>query len=77
MKPPTIIWRGARPKRDIVDRVVAEMTTQLATGLRAPENLIFHVVLLSENLHGGPEVVVWGVKGDPNFYAEYHAGEAA
>lgn len=62
-----IDWEGSAPSEDLVAKTREEIEYLLKTGLRAPEDLIFHTVSVGDK----PVISVWGLPGVKEFHAYY------
>lgn len=67
-----LVWHGEYPQA-VVERVRAEIATDLDDQLDEASDLCFHTVLLGEDIRTSPVVMVWGKEGDDRFHCEYHA----
>lgn len=56
-------WEGPMPAGTVIDQVITECLELLENGLKVPEDLWFHTVILSSD-YEGPTVTVWG---DPDY----------
>ncbi len=65
-------WEGPMPGGTVIDQVITECLDLLEHGLKRPEDLWYHVVILSSD-YEGPTVSVWGNEEYPGiFNCEFH-----
>lgn len=67
-----LVWHGEYPT-DVVERVRADIASDLDDELDEASDLCFHTVLLGEDIRTSSVVMVWGVEGDTALHCEYHA----
>lgn len=67
-----LVWHGEYPP-EVVERVRAEIASDLDDVLDEASDLCFHTVLLGDEIETSPVVMVWGVAGDSRLHCEYHA----
>lgn len=70
-----LVWKNGPVAPELEAEVVRSIRDELLgeNGLSAAEELIFHTVFLGPIEAEGPEVMVWGVRGDHRFHCEYHS----
>lgn len=64
-----INWHDEAPP-DAIAQTASELQDLLDGALEKAEDLVFHTVSLTAD-QSGPNVLIWGEKGDPAFHAEY------
>ncbi len=67
-----LIWHGDYPP-EVVERVRAEIASDLDGKLDEASDLCFHTVFLGDDYNTCPVVLIWGAEGDTALHCEYHA----
>ncbi len=67
-----LVWHGEYPP-EIVERVRAEIASDLDGVLDEASDLCFHTMILDDEIQTSRIVTIWGVEGDSRLHCEFSA----